>query len=406
MKTDVRIYGVLFIFLMLSGCKKAVNNTDLCIQKGDFNATLIETGELQAVKAKPVLVPYVGWKYGWLFRITELAEHGSHIEEGDTVAQLDPSTVRKFLLEQENLLDVEKANLNKLIVEHDVRANELEASLYEVLADFNLKKLDLEKFEFETQRKRDVKELEFQQAQINLARIKRTIELEEKICRNGLKIQKIKVFQLENDVMDALAAIEKLTILSPLNGIFQISFNRMTNTDDQLYRVGDNTYQRAQLALVPDLRQIKVQSTINEIDIGKVKLGQKVIIKLEAFPDKPFKGSISEIGKLSYKQEEDSKLKIFNLEIVLDQSDPVLKPGMTVSCEIYYAELKEVFYVDNSCLKKAAGTYYLYVKENNSWVEHPVEIGPRNNKYTVVYGDLKQGAELKVPTREAIAQNQ
>ena len=405
MKTDVRIYGVLFIFLMLPGCKKAVNNTDLCIQKGDFNATLIETGELQAVKAKSVPVPYVGWKYGWLFRITELAEHGSHIEEGDTVAQLDPSTVRKFLLEQENLLDVEKANLNKLIVEHDVRAKELEASLYEVLADFNLKKLNLEKFEFETQRKRDVKDLEFQQAQINLARIKRTIELEEKICRNGLKIQKIKVLQLESDVLDALAAIEKLTILSLLDGIFQISLNQMTD-NDQLYRVGDNTYQRAQLALVPDLRQIKVQSTINEIDIGKVKLGQKVIIKLEAFPEKPFKGSISEIGKLSYRKEEDSKLKIFNLEIVLDQSDPVLKPGMTVSCEIYYAELKEVFYVDNSCLKKAAGTYYLYVKENNSWVEQPVEIGPRNNKYTVVYGDLKQGAELKVPTREAIAQNQ
>jgi multidrug efflux pump subunit AcrA (membrane-fusion protein) len=390
---------------MLSGCKKAVNNTDLCIQKGDFNATLIETGELQAVKAKPVLVPYVGWKYGWLFRITELAEHGSQIEEGDTVAQLDPSNVRKFLLEQENLLDVEKANLNKLIVEHDVRAKELEASLYEVLADFNLRKLNLEKFEFETQRKRDVKDLEFQQAQINLARIKRTIELEEKICRNGLKIQKIKVLQLESDVTDALAAIEKLTILSPLDGIFQISLNEMTD-NDQLYRVGDNTYQRAQLALVPDLRQIKVKSTIHEIDIGKVKLGQKVIIKLEAFPEKPFKGSISEIGKLSYKKEEDSKLKIFNLEIVLDQSDPVLKPGMTVSCEIYYAELKEVFYVDNSCLKKADGTYYLYVKENNSWVEHPVEIGPRNNKYTVVYGDLKQGAELKVPTREAIAQNQ
>ena len=79
---------------------------------------------------------------------------------------------------------------------------------------------------------------------------------------------------------------------------------------------------------------------------------------------------------------------------------------MTVSCEIYYAELKEVFYVDNSCLKKVDGTFYLYVKVNNSWVEHPVEIGPRNNKYTVVYGDLEQGAELMVPLRDVIAQNQ
>lgn len=394
---------LLLLCLGLFACGRPNHSTEQSIRKGDFDASLVETGELLAVNARSVLIPYVGWQYGWLFRITGMVDHGTHVKEGDSIAQLDPANVLKFLLEQENLLETERANLNKLLVEHEIKFKELEAQLEGVQADHNLKKLDLEKFEYESPRKKEVKQLEFHQAEINLERINRTIELEKKICENSLKIQKIKVSQIERNVRDAHSAIEKLTILSPLDGIFQISKNRRT---DQLYRVGDDTYQGAELALVPDLSRIKIRSTINEADIGKVKTGQRVIVRLEAFPDKPFEGKVSDIGKLSYKKEEDSSVKIFDFEIVLDYSDPVLKPGMTVSCEVFYAELKDVFYVDNSCLKKMNDNYCLYMKVNNSWVEHPVEIGPRNNNFTVVYGDFKVGTELMLPEKYIIAQSQ
>ena len=76
---------------------------------------------------------------------------------------------------------------------------------------------------------------------------------------------------------------------------------------------------------------------------------------------------------------------------------------MTVSCEIYYAELKDVLFVDNKCLKKEEGGYFIKMKYQGNWVDKPVEIGPRNNRYTVVYGDLKQGTELMVPEKTVIA---
>ena len=395
-------YRLLLICLGLFACSKHDHNLEYSIRKGDFNASLVETGELLAVNARSVLVPFIGWQYGWQFRITGMVDHGTHVKEGDSIAQLDPATVLKFLVEQENLLETERASLNKLLVENESKINALEVRLEEVQADHILKKLELDKFEYESPRKKEIKQLEFQQAEVELERIMKTIELEKKICENSLKIQKIKVTQIESNVIDAHSAIKKLKILSPLDGIFQVSISRMT---DQLYRVGDNTYQGAELALVPDLSRIKIRSTINETDIGKVKPGQKVIVRLEAYPDKPFEGKVSEIGKLSYKKDEKSSIKIFDLAIILDDSDPVLKPGMTVSCEVFYAELKDVFYVDNSCLKKVNDTYYLNMKVKKSWVERPVEIGPRNNNFTVVYGDFKEGTKLILPEKNVIAQN-
>ena len=389
--------------MLLSACGNPEHSGELRVHKGDFDATLVESGELMAVKAKPILMPYVGWKYGWQFKITDMVEHGSIVAAGDTVVKLDPANVQKFLTEEENKLEVQRANLNKLAVEQSNKFRALEASFKEVQADYNLKKLELEKFEFESERKKEIKQLEFQQANLNLGRITRTIELEKKICQNDLKIQEIKLAQIERNIEEAKTAIGKMSLRSPIDGLFQISKNRRIG---QLYRVGDDTYQGAEIALVPDLSRIKVISTVHETDIGKVKAGQKVIIRLEAFPDKVFQGKVSDLGKLSYKKEEESNVKVFDSEIVLDQPDPLLKPGMTVSCEIFYAELKDVFYVDNSCLKKVDGSFYLCMKENKRWIDLPVETGPSNNKYTVVYGELKKGTELGLPGSVELAQNQ
>ena len=396
------IIVVILISLVFKCCDHGVSKAELCIQKGDFEAILNESGEIQAVHARSILIPFVGWKYGWRFKLTGMVDHGTHLHKGDSVGQIDPANVMKYLVEQSNLLETENANLNKLLVEHDCRFEELDAQLRGVQADYVLKKLELEKYEFESQRKKNIKQLEFQQSQIHLNRIKKTLELEKAICRNGLKIQKIKVSRIENSLKGAQLAILKLRIISPIDGIFQISKNRRTQ---QLFRLGDDTYQGAELAQVPDLSEIKVRSTVNETDIGKVKPGQKVVVRLEAFPEKPFDGRVSEIGKLSYSKEEKSKVKVFDLEVILDSSDPVLKPGMTVSCEVYYAELADVYYVDNCCLKKVNDTYYLSVKVNKQWVDQQVEIGPRNNNYTVVYGNFQEGTELLVPEKEMIAQN-
>lgn len=398
------LYAVIFwTGFMVQGCNHVEKQKERCIKRGDFTASLTESGELLAVNARSVLVPYIGWKYGWQFRLTGLLEHGTMVKAGDSVAQLDPAPVMKFMLEQQNLLETEKANLNKMCVEHDNKMEELEAQLKEVQSDFDLKKLELERFKFESERKKEVKELEFRQSEIHMNMILKSIQLEKKICDNSLKIQSIKVSQLEDNITDAQAAIHKLNIRSPIDGIFQLSVSRMS---DQIYRQGDNTYQGAELALVPDLSKIKVKSTIHETDIGKVRIGQKAIIRLEAFPDLPFPGEVSDIGKLSYSKEEDSSVKLFDLEITLDQSDPVLKPGMTVSCEIMTAELKNVFYVDNDCLKKVNGTFFLSMKTDHGWEEQEVRTGPSNNQYTVIYGEFSEGTELQLPEKQIIARNQ
>ena len=80
---------------------------------------------------------------------------------------------------------------------------------------------------------------------------------------------------------------------------------------------------------------------------------------------------------------------------MLDETDSqVLKPGMTVGCEIIYAEYQDALFVSNDCISKENGQFFLYKKIKGDVVKVPVDVGPRNNSHSLVYGELEKGQEV------------
>jgi len=380
------------VILIIVACSPAKNKEKCTIGQGDFQASFTETGELQAVVAKHIVMPFLGRRYGYRNKLTGVLEHGTEVEEGDSVIALDPSNVMKFLVERENRLELEKAKFNKTLVQHSTKANQLKSQLEQQEASFNMAKLALDKSRFESERNKYIRQLEFQKAEINLSKTRKSIESNNKISRLDRIIQATKVKQLENDTADSHAALKKLVLRSPNKGLLQIQYNRSTR---QLYKAGDESYPNRQLASIPDLRRMKVISSINEIDIDKVKTGQSVKVTLDAFPDLQFNGEVSMIGRLSHKKDYESSIKIFDIEVLVEENDnEVLKPGMTVSCEIVFAELQDVFYVSNDCIMRENGQYFLHLSNRGNITKTAVEIGPQNNSETVIYGDFREGQEV------------
>jgi HlyD family secretion protein len=362
------------------------------IRQGDFRASLTETGELQAVVARHIVMPFLGFRYGYRNKITGMAEHGSQVSKGDSVIGLDPTNVMRFLEESENNLETEKAVFNKLLVEHDIRARQLRSQLQQQEASYNMEKLELEKSKYDSERNRQIQELEFEKARVIVEKTRKSIEYNDRIAVLDRIIQATRVRQLERDIADAHDALARLVLRSPNEGILQVEYNRSTG---QLYKSGDETYPNRSLAVIPDLRRMMVKSSVNEADIDKIRIGQKVIVRLDAFPDLEFGGEVSSIGKLSHKKSYQSNLKIFDLEVMVEENESeVLKPGMTVSCEIIYTELENVFFVPNDCIIRENGRYYLRLMQHGNETKTAVETGPRNNNQTVIYGDFTAGQEI------------
>ncbi len=309
-----------------------------CGDKGNLQKTgsekksgekIIETGEVAAVYSKAFVLQRFG-QYWYEMRIIGILEHGTIVQAGDSIIQLDPTEIKKFIIERETNLETQLASLEKMHVDQSNKISDFESRIKSETASFNLKKIELEASRFESERARKIKKLEFKQAKINLDKEEKKLKLNKIINANDLKIQQIRVRQIKTEISDAYKILPQLTLRTPVSGVFQIAYNWRARG---LVKVGDMIYTGNNLANVPELARMKVNTYINETDFLKIRTGQKVAVRLDALPKVVFDGEIVYIGKLCHRKDEKSKQKVFDVEVNILKSDERLKPGMTVSCE-------------------------------------------------------------------------
>jgi multidrug efflux pump subunit AcrA (membrane-fusion protein) len=317
---------LLLLFFVSCGSRdeKAVEEKNI-----SGGATIIESGTLEAINNQVFVLQRYSM-FWWEMRIIGILEHGKMVNEGDSIIQIDPSEVNKLIVEREGNLETQMANLEKMQVTHANQINDLESRIRSETAAYNMKKIELESSQFETERHRAIKQLEFRQAEISLAKEKRKLELAKVIIAGDAKIQGVRIRQITNDLEHFKQIIPSLTIRTPVAGVFQRGTSWRSGT---MINAGDMLYTGNTMGNVPELKWMKVNTFINESDFLKIRTGQKVRVRLDALPEIAFNGEIAHIGKLCLPREQNSRQKVFEVEVKMLEPDERLKPGMTVSCE-------------------------------------------------------------------------
>ena len=322
------LLSTLITVLLLTACGK-LSHWGADKENASSGETIIETGTLEAINNQLFFLPRS--MYWWEMRLTGMLEHGAQVNEGDSVIQVDPSEVNKLILERETNLETQLANLEKMEVEQSNQINDLESKIKNETASFDLKKIEMESSRFETERIQAIKKLQFKQAEITLAKEKRKLELARIVIANDKKIQQIRVRQLQDDIASFNRILPTLTIRTPVAGVFQRGRN--VRTTNALLNEGDGAYPSYPIGNVPELKWMRVNTFINENDFRKIRVGQKVIVRLDALPELVFNGEVAYLGKLCRQKEQNSRQKGFDVEVKMLESNERLKPGMTVSCE-------------------------------------------------------------------------
>ncbi|MGE5172480.1 MAG: efflux RND transporter periplasmic adaptor subunit [Betaproteobacteria bacterium] len=152
--------------------------------------------------------------------------------------------------------------------------------------------------------------------------------------------------------------------------------------------------------------RIYVLATIDEVDVGRLKLGQPVTITVDAFPGEKFNGTIRRIspivsgGKL--------ETRTADVWIYFNQKQPRIKPGMSADVEILVTTLQNVLSVPSQAVIEREGKKQVYVADGSSLRPgskavaklRPVEIGETNWSFTQITGGMKEG-EWVIMTPEA-----
>jgi len=111
------------------------------------------------------------------------------------------------------------------------------------------------------------------------------------------------------------------------------------------------------LFTVADLKSLLIRVNLNEVDIAKVHVGQPVRITLDAYPQKTFSGRVRFVAPAAKLQE---KIKVFPVEVALDDLDPAFRTGMSANVEILGEKRDKATSIPLEALQRKDGQVVAY----------------------------------------------
>jgi multidrug efflux pump subunit AcrA (membrane-fusion protein) len=132
---------------------------------------------------------------------------------------------------------------------------------------------------------------------------------------------------------------------------------------------------------------------ITEIDIQKIAVKQTVKIKLDADPNKTLTGTVTSVANIG-EQRPNSDAKVFEVKLLISESDTTLRPSMTTSNEILVARLESALRVPLECVQTVDSTTFVYKRDGGSAVRQQVRLGLINENEAVILDGVAEDDEI------------
>ena len=385
MKKSIILSSILLMMACASD-KEESKIPEAKVQEGTFQVDLYEEGQIEAFSSININAPNISWRFGNL-KIAELVEDGTQVKAGDTVCVFDPSEVNKAILESEDRLIVSRAEMEKMMAQHQLDMENLQAEYRTSEITFEITRMQLESAAHESDIKRREIELNLEKAGIALERAKEQIENRRRIQQEEQKQMQLSIDEDEARLKEAHETLDKLSMVSPSDGIAIISHNWSTQNK---YQIGDQMWPNNTLMQLPNLSKLKTKININEVDISYITRDLRVEVKPDAFSDSTFTGRVIHVANLAVNKDNNSNIKVFPVEILLDQANKNLLPGLTVSCRVVIDEIEDVQYIPLEALHTEGNIKYVYRRKGGEYERVEVQTGLTNSDYVIITEGLKR----------------
>ncbi|MFY9270110.1 MAG: efflux RND transporter periplasmic adaptor subunit [Candidatus Manganitrophaceae bacterium] len=338
------------------------------VERGKIVATVSATGKVNAL----VTVQVGSQVSGTVQKL--FADFNSRVKKGEVIAQIDPALFNAQVEQARARLANDEANLEKARV---------------VLADA----------------KRNLQRMETLLARNLVSQSdKDTAQTAHDSAVAGVKVAETQVTQDRAGLTLVETNLRYTTIVSPVSGTV------ISRNVDVGQTVAASLQAPTLFTIAQDLTEMRVDTSVDEADIGKVKIGQEAEFTVDAYPDTPFQGTVQDIYNQPIIVQ---NVTTYDAIIHVKNPEFKLKPGMTANVAIRVDAKEEALKLPNAALryrperaerspgqapppKKEKGrTADIWVLKEGKEVAVQVTLGLSDGNFTeVVSGDLKSGDDV------------
>ena len=389
--------AVIAVILLIVWIFTSTNTSDIptyTVVRDDFNIFVVESGTIRAKNSSTIQAPRTA---GSNLQIVYLAPEGTIVEKDEVLVRFDPSAAMKVVEDKETELKTILADLDKLKAQQSADKEQARTDFETAKLNFELAKIAKERMEFEPEAKKREAELEFERSKLAFEQAKNNLENKDIVRKSELNNLNLKISQIRSDLEEARKEMEQLTLKAPISGLIVYENNWATG---RKIAVGDQPWRGMPLISVPDLSEAQVEVSINEMDIAKVEKDQKVKVIPDAFPNMEFTGNITSVSQIGRQKSSGSNIKVFDIIVDLNETDEVLKPGITTTNKVIVETISGVLSVPIISVIENEGKTFVFKQNGSGFDRQEVTLGEKNDNFVVVKKGLEVGDKVALRNPE------
>lgn len=401
-KYSLGILVVLILFLLYTSTSSSVaSNVPLFhVKKDIFLISITENGEIKAKNSISISAPRVRSS----LKLVELVPEGNYVKPGEVIAKFDPTEALVKLKDAEAQLEISRSNKAKLVANHQSEMAQMDSDLKSAELSFELSKLNLDQMKFEAEAKRREAELQHKKNELNFEKTKQNFESKKIIQKSEMENMNVEIRQKISELEKAQRDLDALTLISSAEGLVVYGIN--WSNQGQKFQIGDQPWPGQVIVTLPDLSKMESHTYVNEVDISKVKVGQQVEVKLDAFQDSTFIGKVSNVARLGKQKDNQSTIKVFDVYVEIDGVSEILKPGMTTSNKIIIDKIEEQLFIPHEALFEGNNEFIVYKKDGSDFDEIDVTIGIKSDDFVIIKSGLEESDIVALRNPNKDIQNQ
>ncbi len=304
------------------------------IERGSVIAAVSATGTVN-----PVTVVQVGSQVSGQLKEV-LVDFNSQVKKGQVIARIDPET---FALKvNQAMADLEAARATVLTQRANVAALHAEVSrakvgLADAASEFQRNRTLFEK-NFVSAAALDKAEFAYRAAQEQVKVTQAQLSVGESQVNNVVALVK----QRDSALAQARVDLDRTTIRAPVDGIV------VKKSVEPGQTVAASLQAPELFVIARDLRQMQVDTSIDESEVGRVREGQSVTFTVDSFPGRTFRGTVGQVRKAALVVQ-----NVVTYTAVVSTSNPNLElfPGMTANVRIVVDTRENALKVPNAALR-------------------------------------------------------
>lgn len=304
------------------------------VSRGGITASVSATGTLNAEVSVPVGSQVSG-------QVKEvMADFNSEVKRGQLIARIDPETFEYRVRQSQADLDAARAQV--LTAQANISAasaavSRIRVNLAEARRDLERKQLLVERNFIsgaELEKARAVldaatEEIKSSQAQVEVAQAQ---------ARSAQAV----VAQREAQLLQARADLERTAIRAPVDGIV------IKRSIDAGQTVAASLQAPELFVIARNLRDMQVDTSIDEAEIGKIRLGQRASFTVDSYPGRSFSGEVKQVRKAALTVQ---NVVTYTVVVATANPDLALIPGMTANVRLVTDVRDSVLRVPNAALR-------------------------------------------------------